>query len=339
MQVLKIIALIFIGLNSNIQVAQNDPHLTLAIELMKNQKYKEALPELNQYLDNHANSGLGYFQRGTCYLMMQKPNIAVVDFNQAIRLDTNITDVYFNRALAHQALKNYTFAEADFLIYLSKRPSAIKTNLNLAMLMEEMADYNSALSYYNRYLQVYPKDIEALKSRALTYSELGHLNMALEDIESCFRISPNDTSIWMLKGNICYDAQSYQSAIDAYNIILLNYPNTFRALLNRADAYMANKQFEQAVNDYIRLLSMDPRNPEHHFNLGFCYLQLSKNSESVQSFSHALDNEYENFGLLLMFRGVAYNNLKMSSEACADWNKSLALGCKDAATYLDSYCK
>jgi glycosyltransferase involved in cell wall biosynthesis len=192
----------------------------------------------------------------------------------------------------------------------------------------------NTLNLYRNY-----HDFETLKSRALVYAELNSIELAIADLDICLRPDANDTSIWMSKGNIFYDAQRFSEAIDAYNVILLLYPENKSALYNRADAYTSLKRYDEAIRDYQILSSKDKYNSEYYFNIGFCYLQQGKNQESILSFGKALDTDYSNLGLLLMLRGVAYNNLKLQGEACSDWQKAVELGYKDAQKYRIDFCK
>ncbi|MCC6818204.1 MAG: tetratricopeptide repeat protein [Bacteroidia bacterium] len=302
-------------------------------------EYEAAIQLFDQCLNENPKSGIVFFQRGTCYLSMNKPNIALVDFNQAILLDTFLYDTYFNRALAHQALGNFTFSESDFLLYASRKPKEFKVYKNLALLMETMGDYMGAVNYYKKYLEFAPNDISILKSKALANAESGLYTSAIDDINQCFKINPNDTSLWMLKGNIYFDAQKFGLAIDAYNNVLLNSPGNREARLNRADAMISNRQYEEAITEYKRLLIAESNNPEYYFNVAFCALQIGSNQSAIENFSTALKYNYENIGLLLLYRGVAYNNDQKVLEACDDWKKSLEAGCKEAKSYIDNYCQ
>ncbi len=178
-----------------------------------------------------------------------------------------------------------------------------------------------------------------LKYRALAYAEIDSISLAVADYNTCYTINSKDTSIWMLKGNVYYDAMMYREAIDAYNLALLDNPANIQALVNRADAYTASGQYDNAILDYQQLGLKDRMNPDYHFNIGFCFLQLGQFNETIGSFAKAIDLDYENLGQLLTLRGVAYNNLKMKTEACADWQKAYAIGYKEAAKYQNNYCK
>lgn len=301
--------------------------------------YSAAIKTFENCLSADPGNARLYFQKGTCYLLLKKPGIALVDFNQALLLDSTLYETFYNRGLAQQALSNYTFSEADLLIYRSRVPGDHKAIKNLAMLMEDMLDYNAAVKYYSEYLALYPDDVEVRKSRALTYASLNRVNDAIADLDICLKTDISDTAILMCKGNVYFDALMFDKAIDAYNVVLFSYPEFRAALLNRADAYNSAGRYEEAVRDYTKLSLNDKYNAENYFNLGFCYLQLNRNQDAIIYFGKALDTDYPNIGLLLTLRGVAYNNMKMQQEACSDWQKAINTGYKDASAYLKNYCR
>jgi tetratricopeptide (TPR) repeat protein len=171
------------------------------------------------------------------------------------------------------------------------------------------------------------------------WAEIDSTDAALSDLDICLKPAANDTGLWMCKGNICYDARRYNSAIDAYNVILLIDSTNKSALINRADALVAAGQYEQAIQDYNTLSRKDKYNPLYYFNIGFCYLQLLENEKAILSFGKALDTEYEPLGMLLTFRAVAYHNLKLQAEACSDWQKAILAGYEEAKKYQLNYCK
>jgi tetratricopeptide (TPR) repeat protein len=312
--------------------------LRSALEDIDRKNYNSAIVKIDQCLDMDSRYAYAYFHRGFCYLMLKKPGVAVVDFNRTLLLDSTLSETYFNRALAHQALKNYTFSEGDFITYLKFNPRDEKAWLNLAFLHEEMEDYITAVNDYGNCLKIKPRSAEVLKYRALAYAEIDSVQKAIADYNACYSLNPSDSSLWLLKGNVYYDALMYKEAIEQYNLALLNGGST-EALVNRADAYTASGQFENAIMDYQQLSLKDKRNPDYYFNTGFCFLQLNQPDNAIASFAKAIDNDYENLGQLLTFRGVAYNNLQMKTEACADWQKAYSMGYKEAAKYQNNYCQ
>ena len=103
------ITLVFFLLQWGLFGQTKEQLLTKAQTQIDAKDFSNAINSINQCLDLDGQLAVAYFHRGYCYLMLNKPNIALVDFNQAILLDANLIEAYFNRGLAHQALKNYTF--------------------------------------------------------------------------------------------------------------------------------------------------------------------------------------------------------------------------------------
>jgi tetratricopeptide (TPR) repeat protein len=112
---------------------------------LKKKKYQEAIDLFNSISQNPTKNVKVFFYRGTCYLMLHKPNIALVDFNLYLSMETEIPEAYLHRGLAHQSLKNYTFAHEDFLIYKKIKTQNTEVIKYLVYLMEEMQELDLGL--------------------------------------------------------------------------------------------------------------------------------------------------------------------------------------------------
>jgi tetratricopeptide (TPR) repeat protein len=129
-----------------------------------------------------------------------------------------------------------------------------------------------------------------------------------------------------MKGDIYFDAGEYSQAIDAYNLVLMSFPNHLDALVNRADAYVSKGLYTEAINDFKKLLIVKSYDVNYLYNLGFCYLQIMDYHSSVEYFSKALEHSNEQIANILTLRGVALQNLNLNKEACFDWKQSQSHG-------------
>lgn len=316
----------------------NDSLYSQGLSAIDKKQFNKAIELFETCLNQSPNDSKLYFQIGYCQLMNDKASVSLVYFNKSILLDSTLYEAYFNRALAHQSLNNFTFAEADFLTYYQLSKSE-QTLLSLSMLYEQMQDYQSAINSISKYINSHPKHIDSYKKRAALFIEIDSLNAAIKDYNKCFSISPNDSSLYILKGNAYYNKGEYKEAVNHYNIALLNSKTSNEALENRADAYTALKQFEDAIIDYKKLSIKQPNNPDFFFNIGFCYLQLNDFNQAVTYFTQSLINDYSELGLLLFYRGIAYHNLKLNEEACSDWRKSKQIGYPKSDEILTQHCQ
>jgi len=85
--------------------------------------------------------------------------------------------------------------------------------------------------------------------------------------------------------------------------IVLN-PNFPKAIFNRGQAKYRLKDYSGALNDFNRVIYLDPFN------------------------AHAY-----------MKRGMSYLGLGDKDNACIDWNKAADLGWKDVYEYIRDYCR
>lgn len=309
------------------------------IQLFQEKKYQQAIEQFNLALQKNSKNAEIYFYRGTCYLMLHKPSIALVDFNQYLSMESIISDAYLHRGLAHQSLKNYTFAHEDFLIYKKINPENKEVLKYLVYLMDEMQEPDFGIQYCSELIDKEPHNIEFLKKRALLYLLLDSVSLSINDINQCIAHNINDTNAWMMKGNIYFDAGEYTQAIDAYNLVLMSFPDHLAALVSRADAFVSKGLYTEAIKDFKNLLVFKSYDVDFLYNLGFCYLQIKEYQLSVDYFSKALEHSNEQIANVLTFRGVALFNLNLNKEACFDWNKALAMGYKEAEKYIINYCK
>jgi tetratricopeptide (TPR) repeat protein len=308
------------------------------IQLFQEKKYQQAIDLFNVALQNNPKNPQIYFYRGTCYLLLQKPSIALVDFNQYLSQESKVSEAYLHRGLAHQSLKNYTFAHEDFLLFKQLNPNNVEVIKYLVYLMNEMQETDFGIQYCSELIEKEPRNIEFLKKRALLHLKNDSLSLSIKDINQCIELNNNDTNAWIMKGNIFFDAGEYSQAIDAYNLVLMSFPDHLSALVNRADAYVSMALYNEAIKDFKNLLIFKSYDVDFLYNLGFCYLQIKDYQSSVDYFSKALEHSNEQIANVLTFRGVALFNLNLIKEACFDWNKAKAMGYKEAEKYLINYC-
>jgi tetratricopeptide (TPR) repeat protein len=82
-------------------------------ELLKEQKYPEAIQELTAAIDANPGFSLAYNARGFARYMSKDYKNALADLDEAIRLNPNYLNAYQNRALVRKATGDAAGAVAD----------------------------------------------------------------------------------------------------------------------------------------------------------------------------------------------------------------------------------
>ncbi|MCF0241948.1 MAG: tetratricopeptide repeat protein, partial [Treponema sp.] len=97
----------------------------------------------------------------------------------------------------------------------------------------------------------------------LSYYQLGDLTKALEVFQKGLTVSGTNKKILAFNaGNVCYALYDYSKAIEYYTLACKADPRYSQAVLNRANAYLMNQDFDNAIIDYERFLVMEPEDPQ-----------------------------------------------------------------------------
>tara|TARA_B100000902_G_scaffold51667_1_gene58375 strand:+ start:568 stop:1719 length:1152 start_codon:yes stop_codon:yes gene_type:complete len=78
-----------------------DLQVSNVLELIKNQKYKEAISDLNELVKENKNNINYYHLRGISNLKLSNFDLAINDFNQLIKLKPDFPDVYNNLGVVY----------------------------------------------------------------------------------------------------------------------------------------------------------------------------------------------------------------------------------------------
>jgi tetratricopeptide (TPR) repeat protein len=91
-----------------------------------------------------------------------------------------------------------------------------------------------------------------------------------------------------------------------------------------ADLPLRQGDFEEAVEQHLKVLSQEPDNGLAHYHLGYAYGQLGLHSDEVAEYLHALDLGMER-GDLYYNLGMAYMELKEYFQAEQAFHQAVAL--------------
>lgn len=93
--------------------------------------------------------------------------------------------------------------------------------------------------------------------------------------------------------------------------------------------YLAEKQFDNAINEFNAALAVDPNDAKSHFDLGAALLEKGKSDRSSENFSRSLEHlnkglQLDNSSLEGLFnRALVYEYMNQPREAEAAWREYL----------------
>lgn len=134
----------------------------------------------------------------------------------------------------------------------------------------------------------------------------------------------------LLAGRI-YEAvgESGRAQIHLENAVKLN-PNDVELLLQLAEIYSEQRNFESAISTYEKVLQQQPDRDDVYLKIGNVYLNMMKWNEAIASFQKAYELNQQNEKTYL-YMGQAYEELRQFDKAAESYEKYVSFNPEDKA--------
>jgi len=176
---------------------------------------------------------------------------------------------------------------------VSRSDSTLADNFNSAMLnyaamLQRLEKHADAVPVLREYMARNPGDMDARKSLAYSFRAAGMVDSA-EAMERAMveefnrmNIDSLSSSDLMAVGVSAFNAQQYERAAEIFAKAEARNPWSRDAVYNRANAYLAMKNWEQLVESAKRLIEIEPMNEDAYRLLGQGYNGLKTNADEAK---------------------------------------------------------
>ncbi len=142
----------------------------------------------------------------------------------------------------------------------------------------------------------------------------------------------NNTVTYYDTGNVFYESQQYEAAINKYNKAIEQNPNYTEAYLGRGLAYRALGNYTDAIDDFNKTVELDLNLTEAYYNRGKAYYILKQYEKALQDYNNAIElNPY--LAEAYTGRGITYYDSGHYEEAIADFNTTLQLNANNSLAF------
>jgi tetratricopeptide (TPR) repeat protein len=257
-----------------------------AVALVKTEKYKAALPCLDQHIQAYPQDPNGYCYRGICAERLGQLPQALADFDRAIKLQPNHHVFHHARGRTRQKLGDLTGALADFDITVKRKPQAIvydeRAELHRCLNNQDQAvqDCSAAISLNARFSSAYFR-------RGLIYTEQGQLDRALADYNSTIEIAPEHADAYIQRAWICFRQADYEQVKRDCQIVQTLTPACFWAYyLLGVVASLANAH-QDAITNFSTAIEISGNYVSARYHRGLIYHQLGDLPKATVDFEQA----------------------------------------------------
>lgn len=270
-------AILAFGQRTELRLGEPEAHMRLAVLYGEKKDYDSALAACSELQRLSPGLKAVHTMMGNLYLSQNRNEKAIDEYLIALTSNPGSADIQCNLGIAYARKGQLQDAEARYKSALKLDPNSIKAHANLANLYLGLGNTEQAILECRAALAVSPEVAEALctlgaalirKNLAIVVSsngaEAGVWDPDLNDI----------TEIRRAKAEMQEAVETCQKATvlkpdlpDAHNILAIGYAH--------------QERFDEAEQEFIRALEINPGYLQAHYNLGLFYFSRGASEKAA----------------------------------------------------------
>lgn len=281
--------------------------------------FDEALIYYKKVIEMDSSNAHAYKCIGNYHMSKKSYSEAICSFSQALKFDSNIkTDLgraYLLKGDAFKKLKNYELAKSFYEKSIQIEPN--KLNLHgKANCLQELKCFTESIECYERLLQ-FESSYKILVELGNVYLSSQSDAEALLTFDKAIDLVANQSDAYLGKGDAFAQNKMFKEAIAAYDmairfeldldsskiynkkgealICLDDFSEATKCFIKAIEKdskndyahnslgkieFIYHKQYEKAISNFDKAISIKPSIPEYHFNKG-CALFKMKNFQQA----------------------------------------------------------
>jgi len=217
--------------------------------------YQFALMKLTSAINLKKNFLEAYQVRQAVYVALEQYEKALEDCQRCLKLKED-EQSYFNLAQVYEKLGMDDEAEEAYKQSLQKNRRVVATHFAYAQLLHRLEKYNEAGMELTQVLQMDPRHLEGILLQSQVLSAQGNYLKASDQLSMASVEFPDEPRIFLFRGDINNKLNQPGYAILDYSKAIELDPENAEIYYKRAGAYEAIRDYEKALIDYNKLLSM-----------------------------------------------------------------------------------
>lgn len=268
---------------------------------MQRKEYKLAVESYTQAL-KLAPAGpyahVYYSNRAAALVSMKKYHEAVVDSERSLALKPDYGKAYARLGLAHYLIGNYRLAMDAYTVALKYEPDNKSSRNYLeksAKRLAEVGDITAKPRPASSNVSEYDKSNNFIQSAGS--SHILEAKSTQHDNEETMSMDEREAEKFKVRGNSLMASRDYVQALDAYSKaieICSNGSQSHVYYSNRAAALCYLERYEDAEQDSLKSLALNPTYGKAHARLGLSRFFLHDYLGAVKAYTKALEHDPEN---------------------------------------------
>lgn len=325
---------------------QNDEYLyKKAMLFVKEKQYEKAVETLNDLEKKTGYNEDLILQKKNLYQRMGKTNEAITELQKLRKSEPNAVQYVIMMADVYETGKNKEKANEIYQDLEKNFPDEPLTQVALAQYYLENKDSQKHNEYMQKVMKNKNLDVEtkiALIVPSLQKLENDSSNEKSHIIEMAKSIaveSPDNKEAVSLYADVLYFNKQYDEALIEYKKYLTLDKAKFNVWNQIISIYIDKQAYDSVIHYGNKSLEYFPNNPLPYFFVGVSYIQKKEIEKAISALNKSVDLEPENPALLAQLfstLGDAYNTQKKYELSDSCFEKALKVEPTDATT-LNNY--
>lgn len=262
-------------LNQDIRLIYN-----FGFEYYKNQSYKEALPYLwNVYLHDSTKYAKAAVRKiADIYFRQGKVDSTLIICYRGLKQFPDMVHLHYYAGALQNQLGKFRCAIPHFEALVKSDSNNVNYLKTLAFLYFK-ADDERAVKYQQRVTELEPDNLEESERLAQFMNHFYGEGADLKIRKEAYLKDPENVDLAMKYAQVAVRSGAYKDALEPISKVIEKKPSKAAYLL-RAEAYENLNQNFKAIQDYKKILQLDPKDPD-------IMLRISVNYRLENEFSKA----------------------------------------------------
>jgi tetratricopeptide (TPR) repeat protein len=245
---------------------------------------------------------------------------AIAKYEEIIKIAPRLGAAYNNLGLLYFKQGQYDQAVGVLERGLKVAPKLASANALLGIAYFQLNKYAEARPHLEAALRANPADNNVALILAKDFSSLQEFNAAAVQLQQLAKRQPENQEVWYLLGEVYMklseQALTRMNAIDPDSVLVHEMSGQIMEGM---------KNYDGALVEYKKAVTMAPTRPGTHYMLGNVYYQLSAWDAAIDEFQAELRNDPSNCNAQAVIGNIMLTQRREAEQALANLDKALAI--------------
>lgn len=280
--------------------------------------YDDAIEQIARVLKKDHDNYLALQHLGLLCEQKEDFEGAVAAYKKSLGVKDDVSSTRFFMGNVLQKLGNYEEAIEEYKKAIRLDPEIPILYNNLAWAFYQTGDYDRAIRSFEEAINLDPDLPFPYNGLGCVYQEMDYLEDAVEEFLQAIELFPEYSAVHLKLGWVYYQMGDYDKAALEFNTIIdgaedENY--LLSAHYSLANTFMAQNLMEEAYEEFLQVIKLDPEFADAYFHLGVICSKLEMYEKAIDYLNKSMEKNSKLKEQTHIYLALSYANLKKFDEA------------------------